>query len=65
MPNPWIYAWVGKINTGGVIGKQLFKFDATKQDASFSWSLQCGFTHDRHGVTFGRNEQYVYTTQWL
>lgn len=56
MPNPMVYAWVGKRNTGGTIGKQLFKFDATKQDASFSWSFECGSTVERHGVTFGRDE---------
>ncbi len=66
MPNPWVYAWVGKRNNVvGTIGKQLFKFDATKQDASFSWSIESGVTVERHGLTFGRNEQYVYTTQWL
>ena len=65
MPYPWLYVWVGKVNTGGIIGKQLFKFDATKQDASFSWSIECGVSFYRHAVTFGRNEQYIYTTQWL
>ncbi len=65
MPNPWVYAWVGKSNTGGLIGKQLFKYDAKKQDASFSWSLDCQIGNERHGITFGRNEKYFYITQWL